>query len=101
MERFENMIITIFVKNSIQIFERVLNMCLVLNMSEFWVFVNFRKYDRVLKMRQDTIMEGFGIFQDSEYARFLSIQVLHKILNMPEYDWIMPYDRVLNMSVQS
>ena len=31
----------------------------VLNMSEFWIFVNFRKYDKVLNMYRDEIMEGF------------------------------------------
>ena len=60
-------------------------------MSEFLIFVSFRKYDRVLKMRQDAIMEGFWIFQDSKYARFLRMQALPKVLNMPEYGWIMPY----------
>ena len=51
-------------------------------------------------MRQDTIMQEFWIFQDSKYARFLHMQVLHKILNMPEYGWAMPYGRVLNMPGQ-
>ena len=36
-------------------------------------------------MHLDAIVEGFWIFQDSEYARILHIQVLHKVLNMPEY----------------
>ena len=49
------------------------------------MFVNFRKYDRVLNMRRDAIMEEFCIFQEFEYARFLHIQALHKVLNMPEY----------------
>ena len=40
-------------------------------------------------MRRDAIMEGFWIFQDSKYARFLQMQVLHKVLNMPEYGWKM------------
>ena len=31
----------------------------VLNMSEFWIFTNFLKFDRVLNMRQDVIMEEF------------------------------------------
>ena len=34
-------------------------MCQVLDMSEFLIFVNFRKYDRVLNMRRDAIMEEF------------------------------------------
>ena len=34
-------------------------MCQVLDMSEFLIFVNFRKYDRVLNMRRDAIMEKF------------------------------------------
>ena len=57
----------------------------VLNMSEFWILANFRKYDRVLNMRRDAIMEGFWIFQDYEYARFLQIQTSLKVLNMSEY----------------
>ena len=48
-------------------------------------------------MRWDAIMEGFWIFQDSKYGRFLRMQALQKVLNMSEYGWIMPYDRVLNM----
>ena len=63
---------------------------------EFWIFVNCRKYDRVLNMRRDAIMEGFRIFQDSEYARFLRMQASDKLLNIAEYGWIMPYGRVLN-----
>ena len=55
----------------------------VLEISEFWIFINFRKYDRILNMRQNAIMEGLWIFQDSEYARFLNMQVLHKVLDMP------------------
>ena len=34
-------------------------------------------------MRGDAIIEGFWIFQDSEYARFLRTQALHKVLNVP------------------
>ena len=77
------------------------------NMSGFWIFkifslprvLNFHcytgftcfcKYDRVLNMCWDAIMKGFWIFQDSEYARFLHMQVLHKLLNIPEYGWIIP-----------
>ena len=43
-------------------------------------------------MRQDAIMEEFWIFQDSEYARFLQMEALHKDLDtsMSEYSWIMP-----------
>ena len=75
-------------------------MCRVLNMSDFWIFVNFRKYDRVLNICRDIIMDGFRISQDSEYVGFLHMQALHKILNMPEYGWMMPYGRVLSMSGQ-
>ena len=63
----------------------VLNMCQILNMSEFSIFVDFCKYGRVLNMRQDAIMEEFCIFQESEYARFLHMQALHKVLHMPKY----------------
>ena len=34
-------------------------------------------------MRWDAIIKEFWIFQDSEYARFLRMQALHKVLNMP------------------
>ena len=83
-----------------KIFERVLHMCRVLNMSEFWIFVNFRKYDRVLNICYDITMKRFRIFQDSKYVRFLHMQALLKVLNMPEYGWMMPYGRVLNMCGQ-
>ena len=43
--------------------------CRVLNMSDFWIFVNFRKNGRVLNIRWDAIIEGFWIFQDSDYAQ--------------------------------
>ena len=49
------------------------------------IFVYFRKYDRVLSIRWNTVIEGFSTFQDFEYARFLHMQALYKILNMPEY----------------
>ena len=32
-------------------------------------------------MHGDAVMEGFRIFQDSKYARFLCMQGLHKVLN--------------------
>ena len=53
-----------------------------------------------LWMSQDAIMEEFWIFQDYEYARFLNMQALHKVLNMPKYGWIMPYGSILNMPGQ-
>ena len=66
-------------------------MCRVLNMSEFWIFVIFRKYDRILNMCQDAIMEGFWVFQDSEGSEYF------RIPQGSEYAWIMPYGRVRNM----
>ena len=49
-------------------------------------------------------MTGFWIcvwlFQGSEYARFLRMRVLHKVLNMSEFGWIMPFGRVLNIPPQ-
>ena len=79
----------------------------VLTMSDFWVLHNcqyarilnfwgytwcffFWKYIEVLNTCQDAIMEGFWIFQDFKFARFLHIQVLCKFLNMPDFGWIMP-----------
>ena len=89
MKRFEKIIIitttkVIITKNSILNLWSVLNMCLVLNMSEFWIFVNLRIYDRVMNMSRDVIMEEFWIFQDSEYARFLHMQAVYRVLNMVE-----------------
>ena len=46
-------------------------------------------------MRREAIMEEFWISQGSEYAWFLHMQDLRKVLNMPKYGWIMPYGRVL------
>ena len=34
-------------------------MCQVFHMAEFLIFVNFRKYDRVLNIRRDAITEEF------------------------------------------
>ena len=31
----------------------------VLNISEFWKLINFGKYDRVMNLHQDAIMEEF------------------------------------------
>ena len=41
-------------------------------------------------MRGDAIMKGFWALQYSEYAKFLHMQALHKVLSMPDYDWMMP-----------
>ena len=41
-------------------------------------------------MRQNAIMVGFWMFQDSEYAGFLHMQELHKVLHALEYGWKMP-----------
>ena len=46
-------------------------------------------------MLLDEIMEEFWISYDCEYARFLDMQALHKVLNVTEYGWIMPYVRIL------
>ena len=51
-------------------------------------------------MCRDIIKEGFLIFRDSDYVRFLPMQALRKVLNMPEYGKMMPYGIVLNMSGQ-
>ena len=51
-------------------------------------------------MCRNIIMEGFWIFQDSKYVKFLHMQALHKVLNVPEYDWVITYGRVLNMPAQ-
>ena len=72
-----------------------------LNMSEYLIFVNFSKYDRVLDMHRDAIMEELSIIQDFQYASFLNMYVLHKVLNMSEDSWMMPCGRVLNMPGQS
>ena len=57
----------------------------VLNISGFSIFVNFRKYDRILNVFRDVIMEELWMFQELEYVGFLHIPALHKVLNMPEH----------------
>ena len=46
-------------------------------------------------------MTGMQLWKGSKYSRissrFLRMQPLRKVLNMPQYGWIMPYVRVLNM----
>ena len=58
------------------------------------IFVNIT----VLSMHWDAIMEWFWIFKDSKYARFLHTQTLHKVLNVPEYGWIIPEKTVLTIA---
>ena len=58
----------------------------------------FSYIDRVLSRRRDAIMEGFWIFQDSKYAKFLHMRELHKVLNMYEYGWVISEFNALTMS---
>ena len=67
-------------------------------MERFGKIIIVLKYDKVLNICRNIIMEEFWIFQDSEKVRFLHMQELHKVLNMPKYGWNMPYERVLKMS---
>ena len=83
-------------KTPSETFGRVLNTCQVLNMSEFWIFLSFRKYDRVLSMGRNAIMEGLWIFQHSKYARVLCMQALRKVLNMPRQRFILFYISLLS-----
>ena len=41
---------------------------------------------------------GMQLWKGFKYATFLHIQVLHKVLNMPEYGWIMLGQIVLTMT---
>ena len=71
----------------------------------FWICIEYVQvlnihtplYNRFLNMRRDAIMEGFWILHDSEYSRFLCVQALHKVLNVPEHGWIMPYGKGLKL----
>ena len=63
----------------------------------FWIFLNFCYNDRALNMRWDAIMEEFWVIKDSKYARLMHMQAMQKVLNMPEYGWIIPYGRLLNL----
>ena len=65
-------------------FERILNMCWVLNVPEFWILESFHKYDRVLNMlgcnyRRFLNIPGFQVCQVSVYA---------SIAQGSEYAWI-------------
>ena len=96
MEHFGKIIVvlTIFEKKLRLKSLRDFWICIGFQVSEFCILVNFRRCDRVLNTHRDATMEGFWIFQDSKYVRFLHMQALHKVLNMPEHSWIMPYGRV-------
>ena len=68
---------------------RVLNICCVFSL--IWQgsqYASGCNYERVLNI------PGFRA------SRFLRMEALHKVSNMPEYGWIMPYGRVLNMPGQ-
>ena len=59
-------------------------MCQVLNISDFWKFVNFRKYGGVLNAsgcnhERVSNIPGFGVCQISVYA---------SVAQGSEYDWI-------------
>ena len=80
-------------------------MCQIFNMSEFWIFVDFLKYDRVPNMHGDgrELWKGFE-FQDSEYFVYASvaqgseyawIQLNNALWQGPEYAWS-PFHRILN-----
>ena len=94
---------------------RVLNMCRVLYISGFWIikdcqyarvqnfrgytgFTLFHKCDTILNMPRGAIMEGFWIFQDSGYGKFLHMQALQKVLNVPEFGWIWLHNDWINCS---
>ena len=67
-------------------------------MTEFWILVNFRKYTEYTSgCNYGRVLDvpGFRLCQASAY-----MQALHKVLNMPEYDWIIPQGRALNMPGQ-
>ena len=36
-------------------------------------------------MRRDAVIEGFWKLKNSEYAKFLHVQALHWVLNIPKY----------------
>ena len=82
------------------------------NISGFWVFqachyaqaskfpglhrfVYFRKYDRGLNIRRNATKEGFWIFQNSEYFRFLRMQALRFRICLKNCS---DYGRVMNMT---
>ena len=51
------------------------------------------EYDKVLNMLEYALTElwiylRFWICQYFEYGRFLNMQELHKVLNVPQYGWI-------------
>ena len=83
--------------------ERVLNKCRVLNISEFWMFVHFSKYDSVLSVARLWICKGYSgcriCLNKPEYT--LMPQHVWICLNNAEYKWICRHiperNRVLNM----
>ena len=85
--------------------------CQVLHMSQFWILqgcqydsvlnyqvytgiANFCKYDRFLNLHWMQLRKDFEYFQDTKYAKFLSMWRLHKSLNTAQYGRRSCYDRV-------
>ena len=70
----------------------VLNMCQVLNISDFWIFVNICKYDGgskyVLGYNYGGVWNIPGFGQVSAHAR---------VAQGSEYGWIMPCGSILNI----
>ena len=56
-------------------YHTILDMSLVLNVPQFWI------YPRVLNMPLDLNMPGFSIYQSSEYS---------KVMQGSEYAWLIP-----------
>ena len=93
------MLFTIFSKHPILNLWEGSEYVLILNISRSWILQHcqyvsvlifqgytwltyFLKYDKVLNMSRDSIMEGFWIFQNFKYARFRYMQALHKALKL-------------------
>ena len=64
----------------------------ILNMLKYGRDIQHSEYARVHALTEFWIYLGrylgFYICQDSKYARVVNMQELHKVLNMPEYNWI-------------
>ena len=86
-------------------------MCRLWNMSGFWIFQDCQ-FARLLNSR---VTQDLSIFvnmarswicvrmqliwrSSSKFTRFLRMQALHKVLNLPEHGWIMSEETVLIMA---
>ena len=79
-------------------FDRVVNMLEIMNITGFWIWLWFKiwqgsVYNMVLNI------PGFWIYQGFENARVLNIPGLQRHLNVPKCQWIIPDNAWLCLNI--